>query len=542
MKVVTPGEMQEIDKRAFFDFGMPPLILMENAGIAAASVCFAELEKVGGRSVTVFCGPGNNGGDGFVVARHLFLSGVSVKCLVVSAEKQSQERETNYKIVEKLGIPIITDLSYQVAFKMITRRQGGGDGSILNSMLEEPTTKLAFEGDLVSHSSADVFVDGLLGHIYKPSSDEIAACIDFMNNQGVPIISLDIPSGLCGERGIPLGATVKADITITFGLPKVGLLTYPGAGYAGNLIIEPISFPQELLADPKIRRNMLTEEEAALLLPKRPLNTHKGQCGKVAVIAGSLGMTGAALLCSKSAFIMGAGLVWLGIPESLAEIIGCSLIEVVTKPLPETKKASLSVSAYNGIMEIVKKADVLVIGPGIGRHPETRKLINSLVERVNIPIVLDADGIYAIEDLSILKDKKILLTPHSGETAHLLGKTVDEIEQDRIGVAERLSDNYNISVLLKGARTIIVSEGQTYINPTGCSGMAKAGSGDVLAGMIAALIGQGTSIKEAAVLGAYLHGSAGEEAVAKKTEYSIIASDIIDHIPEAIKRLRYRKS
>ncbi|MEK9150159.1 MAG: NAD(P)H-hydrate dehydratase, partial [Candidatus Desantisbacteria bacterium] len=193
---------------------------------------------------------------------------------------------------------------------------------------------------------------------------------------------------------------------------------------------------------------------------------------------------------------------------------------------------------YNGIMELVGKADVVVIGPGLGRHPETRKLINSLVERVDIPIVLDADGIYAIEDLSILKNKKILLTPHSGEMAHLLGKTVEEIEQDRIGVAERLANDYNISVLLKGARTIIVSEGQTYINIAGCSGMAKAGSGDVLSGMIASLIGQGLPIKDAAVLGAYLHGLAGESALEEKTEYSILASDIIDHIGGAIKRVK----
>ncbi|MDI6752416.1 MAG: NAD(P)H-hydrate dehydratase [bacterium] len=500
MKVVTPDQMQEIDKKALSDFGIEPLILMENAGIAAVSICLAELERISGRSVTVFCGPGNNGGDGFVVARHLFLSDVSVKCLVVSAEKQSQEREINYNIIEKLGIPIIDDLS---------------------------------------KASADLFVDGLLGTgISKPPSDEIAACIDFMNSQESLVISLDIPSGLCGEKGIPLGATVQADMTVTFGLPKIGLLIYPGADYVGDLIIDPISFPKELLINPKIERNMLTGEEAGLLLPKRRPDLHKGQCGKVTVLAGSFGMTGAALLCCQSALTMGAGLCYLGIPESLVGIIGCSLIEVVTKPLPETKKRSLSVSAYNGIMEMTGKADVMVIGPGIGRHPETRKLINRFVERIDLPIVLDADGIYAIEDLSILKNKKILITPHSGEMARLLRKTVSEIEQDRIGIAERLSNDYNISVLLKGARTVIVSEGQTYINLTGCSGMAKAGSGDVLAGMIASLIGQGLSIKDAAVLGAYLHGLAGEEALEEKTEYSILASDIIDHIGGAIKRIK----
>ncbi|MEK9148539.1 MAG: NAD(P)H-hydrate epimerase, partial [Candidatus Desantisbacteria bacterium] len=184
MKVATPDQMHQIDKKAFSDFGIEPLILMENAGITATSICLAEIERISGRSVTVFCGPGNNGGDGFVVARHLFLAGISVKCFVVSAEKQSQERQINYKIVEKLGIPIITNLS---------------------------------------QATADLFVDGLLGTgISKPPSDEIAACIDFMNNQEGPVVSLDIPSGLCGERGIPLGATVKADITVTFGLPKLG--------------------------------------------------------------------------------------------------------------------------------------------------------------------------------------------------------------------------------------------------------------------------------------------------------------------------------
>jgi NAD(P)H-hydrate epimerase len=500
MKVVTPDQMQEIDRKASCDFGIPSLILMENAGIAATGVVLKELERVGGRNVTIFCGPGNNGGDGFVVARHLFLSGLSVKCFVIQSKKQSKERETNLKIVERLGIPIITDLS---------------------------------------QAQGDLFVDGLLGTgISKPPSDEIAKCIDFINSQNVPVISLDIPSGLCGERGIPLGPAVKADITVTFGLAKIGLLIYPGADYVGNLIIEPISFPEELLACPKIKRNALTRCEAALLLPKRQPDAHKGQCGKVVVIAGSLGMTGAALLCSKSALSMGAGLCYLGISESLVEIIGAGFLEVVTKPLPETKKRSLSVSAYNGIMEMVKKADVIVIGPGIGRDTETRKLINSLIKGVNIPIVLDADGIYAIEDISILKDKKILLTPHQAELSRLLGKSIEDIEQDRVGIAERLSSDYNISVLLKGARTIIVSEGQTYINLTGCSGMAKAGSGDVLSGMIASLIGQGLSVKDAAVLGAYLHGLAGEEACKEKTEYSLLASDIIYHIPKVIKQVK----
>ncbi|HAW50374.1 TPA: bifunctional ADP-dependent NAD(P)H-hydrate dehydratase/NAD(P)H-hydrate epimerase [bacterium] len=497
MKVVFSSEIREIDKKAESLFGIFPSILMENAGRDSKEIILSTLKEVSGKKVVIFCGPGNNGGDGLVVARHLFVSGVDVEVFLIEGKNQSKERKMNLDIVRKLNIPIID-----------------------------------------SKEDCDLFVDALLGvGISKPPSGKIKECIEFMNEKERPIISLDIPSGLSADTGLPLGSTVKATKTITFGAPKPGLLIYPGVEYVGKLYLSRISIPKVLFEG--LKTNLLTGNETERLLPKRKLNFHKGNCGKILVIAGSVGMTGAAVLCCRAGYEMGAGLVYLGIPESLSDIASCKLTETVIKPLPDTKKKTLSPSAYNPIIDIAKNVDCLIIGPGISKHHETKKLIKTLIDRISLPIILDADGIASVSPDEV-RGKNILITPHPKEFADFLGTTTDDIQKDRIGVVRKFIDDYKIPVLLKGYRTIIGYNDQVYINPTGNPGMATGGSGDVLSGMIASLVAQGLSLGESACLGAFLHGLSGDIAKEEKGEYSLVAQDLIDYLPSAIRECKER--
>lgn len=497
MKIALGSEMKEIDKRAESLYSIPPLILMENAGISAFNLCLSTLKEIKGKRVIVFCGPGNNGGDGLVVARHLFIQGFDVKLYLCEGKTQSPERKINLEIAERLKIPQIKE----------------------------------FE-------KGDLFVDALLGvGLSKPPEGRIKDCIDFINACNVPTISLDIPSGISSSSSELLGNAVKATKTITFGLPKIGLLLYPATEYIGELYLSKISLSDELSKE--LNTNLLTGSEMASLLPKRPPNSHKGDFGKILVIAGSCGMTGAATLCCQGAMAMGGGLVYLAIPESLCDVMASKLTEVIIKPLPETKKGTLSSSAYNGIVDVAKKCDVCIIGPGISRHRETKKLINTLINRLSLPIILDADGILAISPDNI-KGKNILLTPHPKELADFFKIDVSEIERDRPGIVRKIMKEYKTSILLKGYRTIIGYDEQIYINPSGNSGMATGGSGDVLAGICGALVGQGLNLGNAATLGAFLHGLSGDIAKEKKTEYSLIAGDLIDFLPYAIKECEKR--
>jgi len=495
MKLATSSEIKEIDKKAEDIYGISSLILMENAGRDAYRLVLETLKEIKGEKIIVFCGPGNNGGDGLVLGRHLFVNGFNVKIYLCEGKKQSKERKINLEIVKRLKIPIIQE----------------------------------FE-------KADLFVDALVGvGLSKPPEGKIKSSIDFINSSNIPVISLDIPSGLCSDTGIPYEPCISATKTITFGIPKIGLILYPGVEYTGELYFSRISIPDELSEG--IKTSLLTGVRMADLLPKRPISSHKGDFGKILIIAGSPGMTGAAFLCCQGAMAIGAGLVYLAIPESLNNIVSTKLTEVIIKPLPETKKGTLSPSAYNGIIELAKRCNVCIIGPGISRHIETKKLIKTLVSRLSLPIILDADGIASISPDDI-KGKNILLTPHPKELADFLGITIDEVQRDRIGIVRRVMEEYKIPILLKGYRTLIGHNGEVYINPTGNSGMATGGSGDVLSGMIGGLVGQGLSLKDAACLGAFLHGLSGDIAAEKKGEYSLIASDLISFLPKAIKELQ----
>ena len=320
------------------------------------------------------------------------------------------------------------------------------------------------------------------------------------------------------------------------GLPKQGLVLYPGAEFAGELTIADIGIPKELSGKGKV--NLLTADDIRPILPQRRGDSHKGDYGHVLVLAGSTGLTGAAALTSLGALRSGAGLVTLGIAESLNPIMEVKLTEVMTKPLPETKDGTLSLKAEEGILRLVKKIDTLAIGPGLSTSEETSELVRRLITRVEKQMVIDADGINAISgNISILKNAPgpRIITPHPGEMARLIGRSKEEVQNDRIGISQEVAEETAATVVLKGARTIISdSESNVYVNPTGNPGMASGGMGDVLTGMIASFLGQGLGEIESAQVGVYLHGLAADIAREKKGELALIATDILDSLSEAI--------
>ena len=530
MKVVTAEDMREIDRRAIKDYGISGTTLMERAGLKVAEKIKELFEK---RKIIVLSGGGNNGGDGLVAARNLHEWGWNVKVILLSNEKKlSPDCLEQYKIAKKSGVP--------VAFN----------------------TEISGK-DL--HSA--VVVDAIFGTgLSKPVTGRIADIISFINSSTVPVVSVDIPSGISSDTGQIMGEAVMADYTVTFGLPKRGHLLYPGAECTGKLFVEDIGFPDELLRSEKIRVELLESMDVSLLIPERRRYSHKGDYGHVLVIAGSRGKTGAAFMCAKACLRAGAGLVTIGVPETLMDFFQSRVTEEMTLPLPDRGDGTLSSKASDKILTfIADKADVLAIGPGISVTDDIQKLVTALVLNSAAPMVMDADAINALEgNKHIFRKAKapIILTPHIGEMARLLKtgprvrgfilrsatengvegsreKLRHQIEKNRINAAISFAKETGTYLVLKGAPTVIAEpEGSVFINPTGNPGMASAGVGDVLTGMIAGFLGQGLNPLEASILGVYMHGLSGDIAANKKGEHSLIASDIIEAMPEAFLSLR----
>ncbi|MFH1014950.1 MAG: NAD(P)H-hydrate dehydratase [Nitrospirota bacterium] len=513
MKVVTAEEMREIDRITIKNYGISGTVLMERAGLAIAEKIRELYER---RKVVVLSGGGNNGGDGIVAARNLHEWGWNVKIVLLSREnKLSPDCLLQYKIAKKSGVPI--------EFRdYIT------------------------EKDL--HSA--LVVDAIFGTgLSKNVTGKTAEVVSFINASDAPVISVDIPSGISSDTGQIMGEAVRADYTITFGILKRGHLLYPGADYTGRFFIEGIGFPEELLHSEKLKTELLGKRDISLLIPERQRYSHKGDYGHVLVIAGSRGKTGAAFMCAKACLRSGAGLVTIGIPESLLDVFQSRVTEEMTLPLPDKGDGTLSSKALEKILEFLfEKADVLAIGPGISVTDDTKKLVRELLLNSTAPAVIDADAINSLEgNKQILKKARspIILTPHAGEMARLLQKSEVRsqksevnlrtiIENDRINTAVSFAKETGTYLVLKGVPTVIAEpEGRAFINPTGNSGMASAGTGDVLTGMVSGFLGQGLNPLEASILGVYMHGLAGDIAAKNKGEHSLIASDITDAIPEA---------
>lgn len=515
-KVVRSKQMQEIDRITIQEIGVPGIVLMENAGRITAHE-IDQLIPVSSRrdevrTAFIFTGKGNNGGDGFVIARHLVNWGWRVELfLLAGVEDLSGDARTNAEICRRLGYP-------------------------MHLITPENLTEGRIEGGQV-----DILVDAILGTGIKGAVRGLAAdVIKVMNQSQIPIVAVDVPSGLNTDTGRVEGACIRAVMTFTMGLPKIGQLIPDGINYVGDLRVLDIGFPPHLTQDDAIQTELLTAGYISHLLPQRDIDAHKGSCGKVLVVAGSPGMTGAAVMCCQSAYLSGAGYVTLAMPESINQIMEIKLTEVVKKSLPQTDTGCLHSDAFSVIMELVEKCDAVAIGPGVSQHVETEKLLTKLVETIDKPIVIDADGLNLLaNDVSLLDRKQtaqLVLTPHIGEMARLTGLSMADIAADRVEIGRKMAREWDVTLVLKGAGSIIASPaGEVMINSTGNSGMATAGSGDVLTGMILTFLAQGLTASQAAQVGCYLHGKAGDFAAEQIGQRSLMATDILEWIPASLR-------
>lgn len=507
MRLATAAEMRELDQRTIKEYGIPGIVLMENAGRGAVQAMADAWGPVAGRKYVIFCGKGNNGGDGLVMARHLANMGAEARVRLFSEEMKG-DAAVNLASARKMGIDIKT----------------------VSKGLKAETSEVRHADAVIDA----IFGTGLSSEAGKPYS----AVIDLINANAKRVLSVDMPSGVDSDKGRIMGAAVRADVTATFGLPKRGLYMYPGAQLAGNVRVIDISIPAGAVESSAIPARLLTRS-VMRLLPERKPDSNKGAYGHLFILAGSVGKTGAGVMAAQAAARAGAGLVTVGVPESLNDIFEEKLTEEMTLPLPETAGRSLSSKAIDRILENLNGKTALAIGPGISVDPDTARLVAELLPKVKIPVLIDADGlnILSIND-DPLKEAKapVVLTPHPGEMGRLLGVLAREVQADRPKAAAELAEQYGVTVVLKGARTLIARpDGRFYVNPTGNAGMATGGTGDVLSGIIGSFMAQGLDVTDASMLGVYVHGVSGDIAACENGQAGLIAGDLVRALPESLK-------
>jgi NAD(P)H-hydrate epimerase len=511
MLALSAKEMAGLDEQTIREVGIPGIVLMENAAQGAAAFFLRVVPDLIERPITVVAGSGNNAGDGFALARIYHSKGaqVSVACLR-SPQKLSGDALTNFRIIERIGLPI----------------------SVWNETEDFDT-----QWEKVRDSGA--VIDAILGTGLKSEVTGLYRdIIEKLNGLNIPILAVDIPSGLDATTGLPLGAAVKATATATFGFLKIGHLIERGPDLVGQVEVIDIGIPPSLAESAGIQRYWLTERVVSSWIEPRHPATHKGQAGHVCVLAGSLGKTGAAALLCIGAARAGAGLVTLFIPESLNAILEVKLTEAMTLPIAETDQKTPSSAALHQILHFMQGKQALAVGPGISTNEDTASLVKELVPSVRCPIVLDADAITAVsEDPAILRKAQVplVLTPHPGEMARICQCTVSDVQRNRIESASKFSRDYGVVLVLKGHRTIIAApDGKLAINSTGNPAMASGGMGDTLTGIIAGLLAQGFDAFRAASLGVYVHGAACDRIFDRVSSRGLLASDMLDEVPEVL--------
>lgn len=519
MKVVTAEQMAQIDAYAIKTSGIPGLKLMESAGKKVAEAAMHALRFIDGRKrVVLFAWHGNNGGDAFVAARYLLerRSDIETKLIFLSTvDKLKDDALAHYKhLVEDHPRAVI-------------------HAETLEKLIE--TRDIAFKAHLI--------IDGIFGTGFRGSPEgHPSESIFFINGLNKPVLAIDIPSGVNGTTGEVKTIAVNARITVTFGLPKRGLLFKDGPRYAGKIIVADIGFPQDAIDTVNSTLECLDPRKIKKNLPQRPVDGHKMSFGHLFVLAGSEGLTGAAMLASMAALRSGCGMVTLGCPASLNPIFETALTEVITVPLPETEKKTLSDNCIDQVFSTMKhrRCNGLLVGPGLGTHPSTSELVVQIAKQTEYPLILDADALNAIASVSpdVLKEcrKPLIVTPHPGELGRLMDLTSAEIQSDRQQYVEQFARNYGTVTILKGKNTVIAhSQLPSYINLSGNTGLATAGTGDVLAGMIGSFLVQGLSPLEAACTGVFFHGKIADYALPFIGERSLIASDLIKYLPEVLR-------
>ncbi len=514
MKLLSAEQMKDIDRRATEEYLIPGLILMENAGLRVLETIEGLIGELRNAKIVILAGKGNNGGDGLVLGRHLINAGARVETFLLGEPQNlSSDAYINYRILGKM-----TD-------------------SLFSLRVDEDLDRL-----MIALLSADLIVDAIYGIGFRGSLDDFETRVAQMVNWSqASVLAVDIPSGVEANTGKIHGAAIKANHTVTFALPKIGLVLEPGRDYVGTLTVADISIPQALLEDDKFKLSLISTAMVKRLIKPRMLESHKGSYGHALVIGGSTGMTGAVIMTSYGALRTGAGLVTAALPESLVPILEASIMEVMSQPLPETSEASISLEALPALENLLGTVSVCAIGPGMSRYREANAILRWVLEKSGVPILIDADGLNALEgDTAILKDRQvpIIITPHPGEMARLTGLSVEEIQQNRLEIARNYAAAWGITVVLKGNKTVVASpSGEVFINMNGNPGMATAGSGDVLSGIILGLMAQGIRPQSAAVAGVYIHGSAGDRAAEIVGQRGLIAGDLLNHLPYVLHEL-----
>jgi NAD(P)H-hydrate epimerase len=518
MRVLNTKQMREADRRAIEDIGIPSMVLMENAGRQVVATLEATFEELAQMRTAVLCGPGNNGGDGFVVARTLLERSYDVGVyLVGSSADLKGDARANLQILTSLGVDVV-----------------------------EVRDAAAWELHGTDVLGADVIVDALFGTGLRDTLTGLAETIVAdLNASTRPVVSIDLPSGLSADSPDPPGPAVHASVTVTLAAPKVPLVLPPAESLAGSLVIADIGIPRSVIAQlegPWIE--ILTRESMRPLVEPRAHDSHKGDYGRVLIVSGSRGKTGAAYLVAMAALRSGAGLVTVAAPASCVPVIASLGAEYMTEALDESPDGTVAFEALDRVLDF--GADVIAVGPGLGRTPSTAAFVQGLVERAGVPLVLDADALNAYageaERLVGRDGVDVIVTPHPGEMARLVGLSIEDVQKHRLEVAGEFAASHRVQVILKGHRTIIATpEGKAFINLTGNPGMATAGSGDVLTGMVTAWSAQLLDAETACKLAVYLHGVAGDLAEADEGEIALVSGDLIDRLGDAVLELTARR-
>jgi NAD(P)H-hydrate epimerase len=515
MKVVTARQMAELDRATIQQFGIPSLALMENAGRCCADRILRILEeKVGApqeASVAVVCGKGNNGGDGMVIARHLHNKGVYVEAfLLCEMDDLSKDARAQAEILRRLDLEV----------RVIRDTEGVED---LRTYLEE----------------VHLCVDAIFGTgLSSPLSGTIREVVEVINLSMATVFAVDIPSGIDATTGRILGEAIRADHTGILGLPKIGNVLLPGSIHCGETEIYDIGIPSRAVFDAEIKTETLEEPVVKSMLSVRPPDFHKGDAGRVYIIGGSPGMTGAPCLAGLAALRMGAGLVTVVVPASLRPIVEAKQMEVMCAGVPDGGGGHFTAEMIPPLLEAVAKADFIVVGPGLGMTEAAPRFLAELLPRLRVPFLLDADALNALAgqvDTLQSAGATCLITPHAGEMSRLTRESIEAIEASRIDSARHLAEEESVTVILKGARTVVATpKGDIFINMSGNPYMASAGMGDALTGMIAALASQGLSSTDAACAGVFLHGLSADLLVRRHPMTPVIATDVIGNIKEAL--------
>jgi ADP-dependent NAD(P)H-hydrate dehydratase / NAD(P)H-hydrate epimerase len=515
MLVLTAEQMRAADVRAIAELKIPVLTLMERAGAGLAHALRAHFDAPRGDRVTVVCGRGNNGGDGMVAARHLASTGSRVTLLLLGrARDLAGPNRTNWTRLAKTRV-----------------------------VRHEVPDEKSLARHAAAFSKADVLVDAMLGTGARgPLEGLLLAACRAMRSAGVPCVAADMPTGVDATTGAAQDDAVSAVLTVTFAFPKPGHLLFPGRARCGVVEVVDIGIPEADGPADGPRVEVLTPGEARALLPRRAPDAHKGDVGRVRIVGGGPGMLGAPALAARAAMRAGAGLATVCVPHALYEALAPLLLEATASLYAESPERTHTVRAASAMLFDLGNADALAVGPGLTRHPEALELARGLAAKSPVPVVLDADGLNAFEGHGqelAHAHSPVVITPHAGEFARLAGMSREDVERDRPGLAPRFAAKWKVTVLLKGAPTVIAApDGRVRWNPTGNAGMATGGSGDVLTGILVALLARRMDPFEAASLAAFLHGLAGDLAAAEVGEESLVAGDIVAHLPDAFRTLR----